>query len=103
MSSIFIVGFKQCMTKRKPLTFREDPNLVRFQATARVLDFLWGLPLPWRRSLFIWVAFLSFPIWFGAVAPLVFFAFVADIIRGASLASVARKAQQRAQADGPAA
>ena len=63
-------------------TFRGDPQLKRFPLVASVLDFLATLPLPWSHPLFVWIAFLSSPVWFGIVAAVVFIAFAIDICFG---------------------
>lgn len=65
---------------KKSLPFRQDPHLQGLPFTAAVLDFFWGLPLPWKHPLFMWVLFMSVPLWFGVVAAVVFFAFLSDVL-----------------------
>ena len=68
------------MTKRT-LTFREDPQFKVLPLVAGFLDSIWGLP--WSNPLFLWVAFLSSPLWLGLVVLFLFLLFLFDSLSAA--------------------
>lgn len=66
--------------RETPLALKDDPALRRFPTTARILDGVYGLPIPWRHPLIMWVAMASFPVWGSLLIFALFLAFIGDIL-----------------------